>query len=118
MTVNEQRATEVQTRKNRFSIVAPASFSWRSQDGVMHRAEGTTRDISAYGVFICTHQMPAAGAVVDVDVAVGSSEAKGRITRLKGTGTVLRTDITGGRSSGFAAAVNFALAKMQASSDP
>src|SRR5215469_14345033 len=52
MTVNEQRATKVQTRKNRFSIVAPASFSWRSQDGVMHRAEGTTRDISAYGVFI------------------------------------------------------------------
>jgi PilZ domain len=118
MTVNELRATKVQVRRNRFSIMAAASFSWRSQDGAPHRAEGTTRDISSHGVFICTHEMPAAGAVVKVDVTVGLSGAKGTITRLKGTGTVVRINTPDDQTAGFAAAVNFALADMQVTSNP
>lgn len=86
MTVNERRTTMVQTKRRLFVIMAPASFSRRSCDGVLHRAVGATRDISAQGVFICTQQMATARAVIEVDVAVGSSEAKGTIARLKGVG--------------------------------
>jgi hypothetical protein len=118
MTVNNRRAIKVQTRQRRFVIVAQVSFSWRSRSGVLHQAEGATRDISSHGVFICTQQMPAAGAVVEVEVAVGLSEDRGTITRLRGTGTVVRTDSTYGQSVGFAAAVKFAVADMRASSNP
>jgi PilZ domain len=118
MTEYEQPATKIHIRRDRFVIMAPASFSWRSRDGIFHRAEGTARDISSHGVFICTHQMPAAGAVVEVDVTVGLSGAKGTITRLKGTGTVVRINTTDDQTAGFAAAVNFAIADMQVTSNP
>jgi PilZ domain len=118
MTVHGQPATKIHIRRNRFVIMAPASFSWRSRDGVLHRAEGTTRDISSHGVFIGTNQMPAAGAVVEVDVTIGLSGAKGRITRLKGTGTVVRVNTRDEQTPGFAAAVNFAIADMRVMSNP
>ena len=107
-----------QTRKNRFGIVAPASFSRRSRDGALQRAEGTTRDISHDGIFICTHQMPAAGTELALNVSFGASEDTGMNVRLKGTGTVLRINTTDEQSSGFAAAVNLIIVDMRAPSNP
>lgn len=79
---------------------------------------GATRDISAHGVFICTQQMATARAVIEVDVAVGSSEAKGTIARLKGVGEVLRINTMYGKSVGFAAAIKLAVSDMRISSNP
>jgi PilZ domain len=117
MAVNKQSATELRARRNRFSIMAPASFSWRSQDGVMHRAEGVTLDISAHGLLISTHQTPTVGTVIEVEVSIPSSESNGAIVCLKGKGIVVRTDSTDEQTPCFAAAVKFALADIQASSN-
>ena len=110
MTVSGRRKIKVKkTRPTRFVIVALANFSWRTRNGMLHQAEGMTRDISSRGVFVVTQQSPAAGAVVDVDIAVGL----GTSTRLRGTGIVVRTDSPNGQAAGFAAAVKFALTNVQ-----
>jgi hypothetical protein len=110
MTVSSRRKIKVKkTRATRFVIVALANFSWRTRNGVLQQAEGMTRDISSHGVFILTQQIPEAGTVVDVEIAVGL----GTSTRLRGTGIVVRTDSPKGQAAGFAAAVKFALTNVQ-----
>ena len=113
MTVHKQSADKSPARGRRYRIAAPARFSWRSRDGVLHRGEGTTRDIGARGVFICARQVPAAGTVVDVDIIFSSAPDKMVPASLSGTGTVLRVDKKDRQPSGFAARIRFAIASAE-----
>ena len=114
MNWEQTKQLERRQRSHRYDLAAPASFSWLSPDAEPRQGEGITRDISAHGVFIYAHRMPITGALVEVNVSFPSLDANGTMVRLTGKGTVVRLDPSEREPSGFAAAVNFAVAATRA----
>jgi hypothetical protein len=112
MNAHSEQENQVERRKgsHRFDITAPASFSWVLPDGGLQEGEGTTRDISAQGVFIYARQVPMTRAAIQVSVSIPSREANGIALKLVGTGFVLRATPPESQPAGFAAAVNFTVA--------
>lgn len=82
-----------------------AVFSWVNQQGVLQRAEGVTRDMSAGGAFVLAEIAPPVGAATQVEVALPSLQGTGRPLRIEVQGRVVRveSDANGGQKNGFAA---------------
>jgi PilZ domain-containing protein len=91
-------------RNTRYDLRAQVKFSWKGRDGVRHREEGLTRDISERGVFVLTDFHPPFGTKVRFEVSYPSGSAQQ--LRIQGQGQVVRIDRADQpqKQSGFAAA--------------
>jgi len=92
---------------NRYRIKAPAIFSWERSRSDHFQGEGTTRDISAAGVYVLTATCPPIDSTVQMEVVLPQLEGAPK-TRIKAEMKVLRVDLTTeceGRS-GFSAVSN------------
>jgi hypothetical protein len=89
----------------RYQLCIPVIFSWEEEEGMRHRGEGMTRDISEVGVFISTPNCPQIGSVVEVQVLLStqpghssaSLKSKMHVTRVENEPQEMR-------GSGFAVA--------------
>lgn len=74
----EQRALRrlvnyLERRKQiRFALRAPVHFRWKDKDGIAHKGQGFTRDISSQGVFIYAELQPPPDAKIHIDILFSS----------------------------------------------
>lgn len=104
-----ERRQERRKMGPRFRISAPATFQWQGPDGVRRESQGTTRDISSYGVFIhsCS-SAPLPGDSVQVVVHVPPLQAQPLALHLYGKGVAVRVEPGDDcAADGFAAEVLF-----------
>ena len=81
-----------------------ARFSWTDAHGVRQKGQGTTRDIGPFGVSVLSAVFPAAGSLIELEIAL-SLGAGARRLEMQARGRVLRSGSAGadGRRTGFAA---------------
>lgn len=91
-------------RSRRFQLQIPVLFKWSDQ-GVVRQGAGTTRDISAQGVFVNCNKHPPQGTPLVLEVLLPKLSGTGDGLRLKSEGWVVRTEY--GDVGGFAAVANF-----------
>lgn len=91
-------------RNTRYDFRAQVRFSWKGPDGIRHREEGLTRDISERGIFVLTEFHPPFGTRVRFEVSYNSAPT--RQLRIQGQGQVVRIDKAdqAQKQDGFAAA--------------
>jgi len=97
--------SEVNRRNDpRFPLCVPANFFWKDKLGEEHRAEGTTRDVSASGAFIITRLCPPPGAPVTVSISLPKISANAHAMRIRALGNVTRVEASerGQSRRGFA----------------
>jgi hypothetical protein len=95
---------EIELRRfKRFHLTPPAFFGWEGADGIWQQSLGTTRDISACGIFVYTEILPAPEEHLKVEVRLPSVDGIYQWVYLCGEGTVVRVMEVG--RSGFAAEV-------------
>ena len=94
-------------RTNRYRVSAPAFFCWEHPDGSLQQSKGTTRDISAIGVFVAAECAPSPGLHIELDVYLPAVSGRPRSVQLHGEGKVLRVEGRKGAPTGFAAEVLF-----------
>jgi|SRR5579863_5737158 len=89
---------------NRYRIKAPAIFTWKRSRSDHFQGEGTTRDISAAGVYVLTATCPPIDSTVQMEVVLPQLEGAPK-TRIKAEMKVLRVDFNTEREgrSGFSA---------------
>jgi hypothetical protein len=58
--------------QTRYGLRALVDFDWTDNEGVPHRGEGFTRDISTKGMFIYSEAQPPEKADIQVEVSLGS----------------------------------------------
>jgi hypothetical protein len=103
----------IELRKaKRYQLSAPARFMWAPQDRKPQSGQGVTRDINASGVYVLTDELPAVGALVQLDILLPKLENPGFGMSLAGEGVVLRVEPRGAQGAGtskagFAASVQF-----------
>ena len=94
-------------RQIRFGLRAPVHFSWVDRDGVMHRGDGFSRDISSHGVYIYAEWRtpPERDADIDVDILLHSFSEDQRTLHMSGRAKVIRVEpsATDEYSGGFVA---------------
>lgn len=105
-TVSEEEPMERRKAK-RYLLSAPTIFRWASSEGIPQKGEGTTRDISANGVFVLSKLGPQPGADIEIDVYLPSLGGRPRSVQLRGKGKVIRNVNSGSPETGFAAEVFF-----------
>jgi hypothetical protein len=91
-------------KTTRYPLAGRAWFQWRSTDGKWHEGSGVTCDISKYGAFIATEEIPAAAAPVRLVVTLPVRWLEDAEFRLCGTGNV-RHARRDSQSDGFGAFV-------------
>jgi len=94
-------------RGKRFQLSAPAFFCWESPEGNLQEGCGTTRDISAMGVFVLCDCNPSLGGRIVLDVYLPSVGPAGKGMQLHAEGKVIRADRRDGKDQGFAAEAIF-----------
>jgi len=97
---------DVELRKlTRYRLGVPAFFSWLDQRGLSQQGEGTTRDISAGGVFLFANTLPPVGSAIRFEISLPPLPGAVRSLRIEAEGRVLRIEpAAGGKGrSGFAA---------------
>ncbi len=97
---------KVELRKlTRYRLGVPAFFSWLDQQGLSQQGEGTTRDISAGGVFLFANTLPPVGSAIRFEISLPPLPGAVRSLRIEAEGRVLRIEpAAGGKGrSGFAA---------------
>jgi hypothetical protein len=66
-------ANVLERRKQiRFALRAPVHFRWKDRDGIAHKGQGFTRDISSQGVYIYAESQPPCEANIHIDVLFSS----------------------------------------------
>jgi hypothetical protein len=91
--------------KQRFFLQTSARFLWQEADGTWRQGQGTTRDISRYGIFIATANRMSPGTQIQVIVDMPSRD--GAVGQLCGKGVAIRGEERDGEPAGFAAEVLF-----------
>ena len=88
----------------RFALEYPVLISWRDPQGVLHRAEGVTRNVSVSGVFFRGRTSPPVGAQIEFNVFFPWIESRESTLRMTTEGTVVRASLQmiGGERDGFA----------------
>lgn len=88
----------------RFALEYPVLISWRDPQGVSHRAEGVTRNVSVSGVFFRGRTSPPVGAQIEFNVFFPWIESRESTLRMTTEGTVVRASLQmiGGERDGFA----------------
>jgi len=76
----------------RYALCVPAKFSWSDERGLVQQGCGSTRDISAQGVFIQARTAPLSGSVVTLEVALPSGLAEFPAVTIKAQGQVVRVE--------------------------
>ena len=66
-------------RTNRYRVSAPAFFCWEHPNGNLQQAKGTTRDISATGVFVAADRAPSPGLHIELDVGLAGVEWQAQV---------------------------------------
>ena len=92
-------------RETRHNLRLRSNFEWADTEGIIHTAQGFTRDIGSKGMFIYTDSQPPLMAELHVEVFLSSDEEvrKDLQLRLCASALVLRVDpIAAGLSGGFA----------------
>jgi hypothetical protein len=83
-------------RQIRFALRAPVHFVWIDRDGVKHKGDGFSRDISSQGVYTCT-EWPAnlqRDDEVDLDIRLAPSSELHRTLHMRGRSKVIRVERT------------------------
>ena len=93
-------------KEHRYTIAAKVWFNWQTEEGCWREGVGTTRDMSANGLFVLTDTVPEAGASIRVTVVMPALKMIQPIT-FHGYGKVVRIESEAGWFFGFAAAVTF-----------
>src|SRR5207245_9931505 len=95
-----------QRHQTRYSLCARADFKWRDREGIHHRGEGFTRDISPTGMFVYTDSHPPAGTHIRVELRLSSLAEGASALRMSAKARVVRVDsVTHGGTPGGLAAV-------------
>jgi hypothetical protein len=91
-------------RRHRYDLRTQVRFSWEDLEGIYHREESLTRDISEVGIFVVTNSFPPVGTTVQFEVSFHSATAQG--VRIQAQGRVVRVEnVDRSRAhDGFAAA--------------
>jgi hypothetical protein len=92
-------------RETRHNLRLRSNFAWADTEGIVHTAQGFTRDIGSKGMFIYTDCQPPLKADLHVEVFLSSDEEvrKDLQLRLCASALVLRVDpVAAGLSGGFA----------------
>ncbi|PYU15416.1 MAG: hypothetical protein DMG29_06915 [Acidobacteria bacterium] len=94
-----------QRHQTRYSLCARADFKWRDREGIHHRGEGFTRDISPTGMFVYTDSHPPAGTHIRVELCLSSLAEGASALRMSAKARVVRVNpvTPGGPQGGFAA---------------
>lgn len=105
----------------RLAATHPVIIEWKTQEGEIHRARGTTRDIALGGVY-CTLERPLpSGVPVEFNLVFpGQLTGEGHPLKLRCTGHTLRSEQTGQRTYGVAVTIEQSevLEALDASADP
>jgi hypothetical protein len=91
----------------RYHVSAPATCRWISSNSQPHESRGLTRDVGICGVYVLSAIHPPSGSQIDLEIRLNNLDNTGPGMRLRGTGTVLRSEQTDENSAGFAAAMQF-----------
>jgi hypothetical protein len=95
-------------RQIRFGLHAPVHFLWIDRDGVIHKGEGFSRDISSHGVYVYAewHVQPQSDADIKIDISLHSFSETDRAVHMSGSAKVIRVEpsATDEHSGGFVAA--------------
>jgi hypothetical protein len=99
-------------RNRRYSLRSPVRFVYASHTGSLQNGEGSTRDISGFGIYVLSSSLPSVGALIQLEVLLPNLEDIAPGLRLCGEGKVLRCDIRDDKATwtpagGFAASVQF-----------
>lgn len=86
----------------RIPLETATEIRWRDQQGEMHAAEGTTRDLSAAGVFVYSEVLPPLGAPVQFSLVLPQLVPDSPAIHLAAEGRVLRVERDLLSRSGFA----------------
>lgn len=87
-------------RARRYRLSAPAYFTWKTPDGVAGKGEGTTRDISSLGVFICAPCLLPVGSMLGLEVLLPPIQSSSRPLQLHAQARVVRTEYLGFAATG------------------
>jgi hypothetical protein len=94
-------------RQIRFGLRATVHFSWTDRDGVMHKGDGFSRDISSHGVYVYAEwrAQPQRDADIEVDILLHSFSEDERVLHMSGRAKVVRVEpsATDEHSGGFVA---------------
>jgi hypothetical protein len=64
---------DLERRKQiRFALRAPVHFRWKDRDGIVHKGQGFTRDISSQGAYIFAESQPPLETKIHIDVLFSS----------------------------------------------
>jgi hypothetical protein len=77
-------------RNHRYDLRTRVGFSWEDLEGICHRGESLTRDISEVGVFVQTNSCPPVGTTVQLEVSFHSATAEG--VQIQAQGRVIRVE--------------------------
>ena len=81
-------------RQIRFGLRAPVHFSWTDRNGVIHKGEGFSRDISSHGVYVYAEWdvRPQSDADIEVDILLNSFSETRRTVHMGGKAKVVRVE--------------------------
>jgi hypothetical protein len=80
-------------RQIRFGLRAPVHFTWADRDGVVHKGDGFSRDISSHGVYVYTEggTQPQRDADIEVDILLHSFSESHHL-HMRGRARVVRVE--------------------------
>lgn len=81
---------------DRTPLVVPVSFSWFDEKGVRHQAEGYTRDVSPYGAFVLSEELPPQGSSVRFILSLPPLRPSLPNWEMQASGHVVRVEPEGG----------------------
>lgn len=83
---------EVMDRRqsHRYDLRTRVGFSWEDLEGIRHREESLTRDISEVGVFVLANSCPPVGTTIQLEVSFHSAAAQG--VQIQAQGRVVRVE--------------------------
>ena len=94
-----------QRRETRHNLRLRSTFEWADAEGIVHMAQGCTRDICAKGMFICTDSHPPLKTDVCIEVLLSPDQEirQDSQLRIRASALVVRVDpIAPGTKGGFA----------------
>jgi hypothetical protein len=91
-------------RSHRYDLRTRVGFSWEDLEGICHREQSLTRDISEVGVFVLANSSPPVGTTVQLEVSFHSATVQG--VQIQAQGRVVRVEKSDQSQAqcGFAAA--------------
>jgi hypothetical protein len=79
----------------RFALQAPVIITWTDSAGSTCRLRGTSRDLSAWGVYVLSDQCPPRDLLVSVELRVPTRDGAGIELHVCANGRVIRIDRVG-----------------------